>query len=165
MESAAVAIEFLGIKGTPEEVMKEWSDRAAVAYKGLPMKAGGYDYLQNLSTKGVKIAMATSAPKQLCEIALNTHNINKFFNAVCRSEEVGVGKNKPDVFLLAAKKIGVSPSDCIVYEDSIIAMKTAKATGMAVCAVYDESSSESWEEAKQIADYAIKDFKEEIPWK
>jgi len=158
MESAAHAIKFFGLSDTVEEVHREWNERALDAYSNkIKMKANAKELLQNLKSKGAKMAIATSSPEILCMPALRRHEILDLFDAICMSEEVGCGKNKPDVFLLAAKRLGFEPKNCIVYEDSLIAIKTAKSIGMTVCAVYDASADNEWEEIQQIADYIIDD--------
>ena len=160
LETAAYAIEFFGLSDTPEEIAKEWNEQAADAYANtIPLKSHAKKYLQSLRAKGTKMAIASSAPKILCMPALRNHGIEDLFDAVALSEEVGYGKIRPDVFLLATKRLGVNPTDCILYEDNLTAIKTAKSIGMTICAVYDEFSQKNWEEIKQISDYIIYDFK------
>ena len=160
-ESAAYAIKFFGLTDTVEEIVQEWYNRAKETYsRTIPLKPGAYKFLHNLKAEGVKMAVATSSPKNLCEVSLKNHGIEELFDAICLSEEVGCGKDKPDVFLLAAKRLGVLPKDCIVYEDSLVAVKTAKSLGMTVCAVYDDASAKNWEEIKGLADYTIGNWKE-----
>lgn len=158
-ESAAYAIKFFNLKESVDEVIEEWYSIAETAYKGsIVLKPGAYDYLKKLRAKGAKMAIATSSPRILCIPALKNHGILDFFDAVCLSEEVGVGKIKPDVFLQAAERIGADPKDCIVYEDSLTAIKTAKSVGMTVYAVYDLTSDKNWKEIEQVADGLIYDF-------
>jgi len=159
-ESAAHTIQYFGLKETVEDVAREWHDQAVDAYsRTIPLKPYAKEFLQTLRAKGAKMAIATSSPASLCMPALRNHGILDLFDAVCLSEEVGVGKIQPDVFLLAAKRLGVNPEDCMVYEDSLTAIKTAKSIGMTVCAVYDRASDKNWEAIKQVADRVIYDFK------
>ena len=161
IESAAYAIQFFNLTDTAEEVCREWNEMAVDIYSTtLPLKVGAKKYLQTLRKAGAKMAVATSAPKILCMSALEHHGIVDLFDAICLSDEVGVGKNKPDIFLLAANRLGAAPKDCIVYEDSVIAAKTAKAAGMTVYAIHDAASGNTWEEIKQIADRTFYDFDE-----
>ena len=158
-ETAAYVIQHFGLKETVEEVMHEWDQIAVKAYgSSLPLKPYSKEFLHSLKAQGAKMAIATSSPANLCTPALRRHGILDLFDAVCLSEEVGCGKNKPDIFLLAAERLGELPQNCIVYEDSLTAIKTAKSIGMTVCAVYDPASDNTWDEIKQIADYIIHDF-------
>lgn len=159
LESAVYAINYFGLKGTPEELKQEWNEMAEHAYSNhIPLKPGAKEYLQNLRDQQVRMAVATSSPLSLCVPALQNHGITDLFDAICTSEEVGCGKNRPDVYLLAAKRLGVEPQDCIVYEDSLTALKTAKSIGMTVYAVYDSASEKNWEEMKRLADYIVESF-------
>ena len=160
-ESAAHAIEYFGLNDTIENVMNEWNERAMSAYKNrIPLKPGAAEYLQHLRSQNAKMAIATSSPAVLCMPALHKHGITDLFNAICLSEEVGCGKSRPDVFLLAAQKLNAAPSDCIVYEDNLIAINTAKSIGMTVCGVCDLYSKNMWDEIEKAADFVIRDFNE-----
>mgnify|MGYP000547325003 CR=1 FL=1 len=55
-----------------------------------------------------------------------------------------VGKDRPDVFLLAAGRLGVVPEQCTVFEDLLVAMRSAKSVGMRVWAIHDDSSDGDW---------------------
>ena len=67
------------------------------------------------------------------------------------------GKDKPTIYLEAAKRLGVDISNCMVFEDLLMALNTAKNAGFITCAVYDVTSKE---EAKkqELADFYIKDY-------
>ena len=159
IESAAHIIQHFGLNEKPEDVMAEYNAMALEAYSHtIPLKPGVMAFLQNLRKQGAKMAIATSAPKVLCLAALQNNKIINLFDAICTSEEVGVGKSSPDVFLLTANKLGTAPEDCIVYDDSLIAIQTAKSIGMATCGVYDEHNKNEWEEIKRIADFFITNF-------
>ncbi|MCL1997331.1 MAG: HAD family phosphatase [Turicibacter sp.] len=159
LESAAYAKEFFNLKEDAQEILEEWNARAIEEYRNkIPLKLGSFEYLTKLYKNGAKLGIATGSPQNLCTAALKRHNIYDMFGVICTSDEVGVGKQDPAIFLLVAEKLGAKPNDCIVYEDSVIAIKTAKNAGMTVCAVYDEASKEEWTEIQKIADFAILGF-------
>lgn len=158
-ESAAYVIEYHGLNEQPEDVSNEWNAMAEDAYaRTIQLKHGAREFLKSLKKQGAKMAIATSSPAVLCMPALRNHRIEGLFDAICLSEEVGYGKSRPEVFLLAAERLNVRPEDCIVYEDSLTAAKTAKNIGMTVCGVYDHASEKNWREIEAIADYIIYDF-------
>jgi len=160
-ESSRYTIERFGLSETPEEVQQEWLDLAIHAYTTeVDFKPGAKDYLGSLLAKGVKLAVATSLPKEIMIPTLHKHGIYHIFHAICTAQDVGCGKNKPDVFILAAKELGVTPEDCLLYDDILPAVRSAKSIGMKVCAVYDETSADNWDEIQKIADCTIMDFKE-----
>jgi len=163
-EAAVYTIQRFGLKETPEAIKEEWLSLASHAYANdVEMKPGAREYLSKLQAKGCKMAVATSLPDVLMKIALQKHEIYHIFDAICTAQEVGSGKAKPDIFLLAAKKLGVSPTDCILFDDILVAAKSAKSIGMTVCAMYDKHSQDHWEEIKKTADYTATSF-EALPF-
>ena len=122
------------------------------------MKPGAKEYLFKLHERDIKLAIATSSTPELYEPALRNNGIYDWFDAICNSKEAGCGKSRPDVFLLAAKKLGVRPQDCIVFEDILVAVKSAKSVGMTVYGIYEKSSEDDWEQIKQTADGVFLDF-------
>ena len=160
-EAAAYTIQRFGLSDTPESLMREWDDMMAYAYgHTVQMKPYAKEYLLKLRERGVKMAIATSSSPELYEGALSNHGIYDLFQVICNSDEAGYGKSRPDVFLLTAKKLGVSPGDCLVFEDILVAIKSAKSIGMTVYGVYDEASKNDWEEIKKTADGFITDFRD-----
>jgi HAD superfamily hydrolase (TIGR01509 family) len=140
--------------------MREWNDMAVYAYSHtVRLKPHAKEYLMMLRKHGAKLAVATSLSIELCEPVLRSNGVDDLFHAICRTDEAGNGKSRPDVFLLAAKRIGATPGNCMVFEDILAAVKSAKSAGMSVCAMYDKASEKDWEEIKRTADYAIVDFR------
>ena len=74
--------------------------------------------------------------------------------------EVAKGKPSPDIYLAVAGKLGVEPSQCLVFEDIVPGIMAGKNAGMRVCAVEDTYSLHQTEEKKRLADYYIKDYTE-----
>ena len=158
-EAAAYTIKRFSLSDTADSLMQEWNDMAISAYENtVLMKPYAKEYLFALRDRGVKLAIATSSTPDLYEPALRNHGVYDLFDVICNSQEVDCGKTRPDIFFLTAKKLGVQPQDCIVFEDIIAAVKSAKNAGMKVCGVYDERSKNDWEEIKKIADFAILSF-------
>ena len=159
-EAAAYTIQRFGLSDSIDGLKQEWISMAEYAYgHTVQMKLYAKEYITMLKSRGEKLAIATSLFSNLLESALNNHGIYNYFDVICTTEEAGYWKSHPDVFLLTAKKLGVPPGDCIVFEDILEAIKSAKSIGMTVCGVYDKSSQADWEQIKKIADYSIFDFK------
>ena len=159
LETAAYTIERFNLNDSIESLMLEWNDMAAFSYAhNVQLKKGAKEYITMLYSKGKKLAIATSLSNELLELSLKNQGVYDLFNAICTTEEVRQGKSRPDVYLLAAKKLGIKPCDCLVFEDILPAVKSAKNAGFKVCAVYDKSSGADWEKIKSIADFAILDF-------
>ena len=83
-------------------------------------------------------------------------NIAHYFQARCHIELVTQGKPAPDIYLLAAAKLGVAPQHCLVFEDSFAGVSAAKAAGMTVVAIPAEHE---WQHSKfELADHKIRCF-------
>jgi HAD superfamily hydrolase (TIGR01509 family) len=159
-ESARYTVDRFGLPESADDLLREWNSMALDAYSHtVPLKPHAKEYLRALMRRGVRLGVATSLPAVLYEAALRNHGIMEWFEVICSTDEVDSGKTKPDVFLLAAAKLGVDPGDCLVFEDSPEAMESAKRAGMTVYGVYEEAFKEQWPLIQQIADGVITDFR------
>ncbi|WP_062328119.1 HAD family hydrolase [Treponema endosymbiont of Eucomonympha sp.] len=141
---------------SPAQVLAEWQDMACDQYAhGVPLKAGAAALLRALHERGVRLAVATSCFPAACEVVLARHGIRGYFSAVCYTGEASRDKIFPDVYLAAARLLGVPPADCVVFEDLYAALSGVRAAGMGVAAVYDESGKACWDEFKARADFAL----------
>ena len=77
---------------------------------------------------------------------------------MCSTDEVLRGKESPDVFALTSQKLRIVPSRCLVFDDTLPAIRSAKALGMLACGVYDRYSAHNRPEIQRIADCYITDF-------
>ena len=105
--------------------------------KGLPLKDGAIELLQELSTRGVPLAIATSTRRERALVKLARCGIDHYFGALATSSDVAHPKPAPDIYLLAANRLGVSPENCTALEDSEMGVRAAHAAGMAVIQVPD----------------------------
>ena len=139
---AEYTIARFGLPDTPEALMQEWDDMARVAYSTVvEAKPHAVEYLSYLRRSGAKLAVATSLPPALREPAMKHVGIFDYFDQIVSVDDANdVGKDRPDVFLLAAGRLGVVPEQCTVFEDLLVAMRSAKSVGMRVWAIHDDSS-------------------------
>ncbi len=121
----------------PKEVgyyvaIKEERYLKALAANGLvSLISGAEELLKSLYNHGVTIALASSSSLTNIDLVLRKFNIGTYFKALASGEEVALAKPNPAVFLLAAQRLGVNPSSCVVIEDSTNGVVAAKAAGMA----------------------------------
>ena len=123
----------------------------------IPANDGLISLLGQIKTAGLKLAVATSSSPEIANLLLNKCGIAPFFDAIVTTSEAGKSKPSPDVYLLAAQRIGVSPEDCIVFEDSPNGLLSAKSAGM-FCVVIQSDSGLIQKLSK--ADYLIQSFTE-----
>lgn len=123
--------------------------------KEIPLMPGIEDVLKKLTEMNYPMAVASSSFKVIIEIILKKTGLRKYFQHIVSSEEAGKSKPSPDVFLLAAKRLGIDPAECLVVEDSFNGIKAAKSAGMR-CIAYQGPGAN---EAKQReADAVIKSY-------
>ena len=123
----------------------------------IPLNEGLISLLGEIKSAGLKLAVATSSSPKIANILLNKCGIASFFDAIVTTSEAGKSKPSPDVYLLAAQKIGVSPENCIVFEDSPNGLLAAKSAGM-FCLVI-QSDDEIIQRLSKV-DYLFQSFRE-----
>jgi beta-phosphoglucomutase family hydrolase len=135
-----VIIPDLGWAADPTEVdalahEKEEIYRAMVREKGIEPLPGVRELLAGLREKGIPCAIASSTERANLDLPLDLMGLRDFFQVIVSGEEVIHGKPDPAVFLVAAKRLGIVPADCVVIEDALVGIEAAKRAGMAVLAV------------------------------
>ena len=101
----------------------------------------GVDVLvKNIHQNKFKLALASSSPKKVIEIILDMFKLTNYFDVQVSGQDVENSKPAPDIFLRAAQLLGVSPAECLVFEDSRNGVVAAKAAGMKCIAYYNPNS-------------------------
>ena len=117
--------------------------------KSLP---GTADFIRQCQEKGIKIAVASSADRVKIDINLREIGLPAdAFDAIVSGEEVERKKPFPDIYLLAAKKLGVEPEVCLVVEDAVSGVAAAKAAGAMCLALTTSFPAEKLAAADKIA--------------
>jgi beta-phosphoglucomutase len=127
-----------------------------VEQKGIAMMPHAEALLKELKALQIPLALATSSRKLKMELVLEEVGILEYFTVLVSGEDVINGKPKPDIFLLAASKLQVSPEHCVVLEDAITGVTAAKAAGMKCIAITNTHDADDL----AIADMVIRDFSE-----
>jgi len=105
---------------------------------GVKAFPGVRELMGALRTENIRIAVATGSLVRIVRENLKLLGIEEFVEEIATSEDCDNGKPAPDVFLLAAKKLGIAPADCLVVEDAGNGLQGALSAGMA-CAGFDGS--------------------------
>jgi len=109
--------------------------------------------LLNALKKGnFKLGLVSSAPKENIDLVLNKLNLSGIFDCIVSGQEVSESKPSPQIYLLAAKKLEVTPNDCVVIEDSPLGVKAAKTAGMRCLAITNTHTRQKLAEADRAAD-------------
>ncbi|MFT8703836.1 HAD family hydrolase [Bifidobacterium aquikefiricola] len=152
--------ERFHLSDTPEELMAIWNRMAADEYAHrVKPKPHALAYIRHLHETGARLAIATTLPPTLREPAMKHAGLVPYIDAVCSTGDgICRGKEYPDIYLHAARLLGVRPESCTVFEDILTAVRSAKSAGMQTWAMYDASSDKDWAAIQQTADGTLKDF-------
>lgn len=153
--------EKYNIKESAKEIIEEWHTLALEEYKhNVMLKDGAKKFIEKCKANGLKCTYATASADILCDTVLKANNVYEYFDSKAYVYEVDKDKSEPDVYLLAAERLNLNPQECIVFEDIIEGVKSAKKGGFTVCGVYDDSSAKDEKEIREFADYYISSFSE-----
>lgn len=110
----------------------EWRDRynAVVKHQAIPVKEGVIELLEWLKANNVPTAVATSTQKDVAQIKLRLAGLDQYFDSLSTGCEVSHGKPHPEIYLLAANRLGVEPEKCLAFEDSNNGTRSAIAANM-----------------------------------
>ena len=140
-DAMAYVRDALDIAAPTEEVVGFATETLADFYRyKVKTKAGVYSLLDRLSAMGVKLALASATDMKYLKIALEACDLKKYFHTVLSCADLGVGKDKPDIYLLSLEKLGLEATDCAVFEDSYVALETAKGVGLHTVGIFDENN-------------------------
>ena len=104
---------------------------------------GVREVLEFCAQMGWRIALASNSPGRLCHLVLRELGIARHFDAVISVDDVERGKPDPDIYLLAARRLGVPPAECLAFEDSLTGVRAAHAAGMRVVAISRQALPEA----------------------
>jgi beta-phosphoglucomutase len=127
--------KWLGSDATPERMQriagtKERLYRDFIRQRGLEPLPGAREWIDRLAESGWKQAIASSAPRENIETVLEVTRLASDFQAVVAGEDVTAGKPDPQVFLIAASRLGAIAERCVVVEDAAAGIEAARRAGM-----------------------------------
>ncbi|MBQ4094920.1 MAG: HAD family phosphatase [Oscillospiraceae bacterium] len=160
-EAADYTIKRFSLNEDPDKIIDEWFTLIEEQYANfIGLFNGAKELLLKIKESGRKLALATAASPRLYIPALKNNGIYELFDAFACTEETERGKGFPDVYLLAAQRLGVKPCDCVVFEDIIPGVKAAGEGGMKVCAFLNPYTKPEWDELAGLSDFSFKSYSE-----
>ena len=160
LEASEILVERFGFPDDPQEVAAGFVAAMGVRYReSIPAKDGVREYVDALKRAGVRMGVASGTGADLMEACLERLGMRGYFEFTLSCLDVGAGKDRPDVYLEAARRLGAEPSEIAVYEDSDIAMRTAKGAGFYGVGVYDPQGAAHWDELQALADESLSDWR------
>lgn len=159
MGTAKYFREELGLSVSMEELIKTMGEWAIDEYtNNVPAKKSVAEVLKKLKENGASLNVLTASPHVTLDPCLKRLGLYDLFDNVWSCDDFNTTKADPEIYRMAAEKMGKSVEEILFLDDNYNADKTAKSAGMKVCGVYDDSSKEYEEEIRSICDYYIYDF-------
>lgn len=151
----------LGLDRSEEELIAMMNRYALPEYQyRIPAKDTVIDTLIQLKKQGADLNVLTASPHSMLDPCLTRLGIFELFSNVWSCDDFNTTKADPNIYKMAADRIGKPVDQILFLDDNYNADKTAKAAGMAVCGVYDDSSAEYEAEIRGITDRYIYRFSE-----
>ncbi len=119
----------------------------------IPLKEGVYDFLMAAKAAGHSLHVLTASPHLTVEPCLARVGVIDMFDNLWSCEDFATTKSDPGIYTAAAGRIGVDVTDCVFFDDNIIAVTTAVKAGMPTVAVYDESGKDFEAEMRAVTRY------------
>ncbi len=157
-QSAPYVKERYNLSLTAEEIFDIWMEMAYRAYaEEICLKPGAEEYLRKLKKDGVKLAIVTACDPKLLTACLEHNGVCSLFDTIVYTDDVGKGKNFPDIYIEALRRLGTKAEQSMLFEDIPIALKVGKSIGLQTVAVVREKNGS---EAETVGDRCISDFYE-----
>lgn len=153
----------LGISRPIEDIVNDMKNYMLYEYEhNIPAKSNVIEVLRELKSRGASLNVLTASPHITLDACLKRLGIFDLFDNIWSCDDFGTTKSDPQIYKMAAERIGEKIEYILFLDDNLNADMTAKAAGMKVCGVYDKSSKEYTEEIKAAMDFYIYDFSELI---
>ena len=123
----------------------------------VPLKPGVAELLERLRQNGVRLCIATATDRHLVEAALDRCGVLSCFGEIFTCNEVGHGKDEPDIFEAALRFLGTRREETLVFDDALYAVRTAKEAGFPVAAVYD-GHEKAQDQIRMLADVYLEEL-------
>lgn len=139
-----------------EKLLIEWFKA-----KDLPLMPFAREAVEFFQGLGLKLAICSGGPRDEIHLKLEKKDLAKYFPVVVSRDDVAKGKPHPDMYSLAAKRIGLPPEDCFSFEDTMYGLQAAKGAGLTCYAIPQEYSLT---QDFSLADKTFKSLKEAVDW-
>ncbi|MDY0151998.1 MAG: HAD family phosphatase [Candidatus Cloacimonas sp.] len=159
IQTAQYFKDRFALPDSAESIMQEWTNMVSHHYEtNIPLKPGVSNLIGELDKLGIIIGLGTSNSLELAEKSLKFNGIWNYFRCAVTGDLHLKGKPFPDIYLLAAQRLGLNPEDCLVIEDTLTGVQAAKNAGMSVFAIFDADSREFHPQIEELADGFFADY-------
>ena len=158
-ETAVYFKERFAIPLSLEEIKTCWTRMSIDKYRyEVPLKTGAIEFLKYCKGHDIRTGIATSNGRDMVDAVVESLQIGDYLDVITTACEVKAGKPEPDIYLEVARRLGVKPSECLVFEDIPAGITAGKRAGMQVIAVEDDFSKHMKPEKLELADGFIETY-------
>ena len=159
--TAKYYIDALGLELSESEIVERMKCYAydEYAYR-IKAKETVIETLRTLKDRGAELYVLTASPHSVLDVCLKRLGIYELFSEVWSCDDFNTTKADPEIYRMAAKRIGRPIGGILFLDDNYNADRTAAEAGMKVCGVYDPSSEDYAEDIKRVSDYYVKELSE-----
>ena len=128
-----------GLAESGEALLEIANEMLSAFYEhDVQMKPGVLEFLEHLKARGVKMCMASATAPELLQIVIRRYGLDRYLSRLFSCSEIGKGKEHPDVFDAAHAYLGTPKESTWVFEDSFVALQTARRAGYQTVGIYDK---------------------------
>lgn len=155
---AQYTIETYGLKERPEDICDEWTRLSHALYcTRVELRPGVEPYIRALQACGVRTALATANEPELIS-SMRLVDVDSLFDVRVHGRDVNAAKDQPDIYLEAARRLGVTPERCIVFEDIEPGLLAAREAGFLTCAVRAGDAVQMLDEVRTAAELYLAEW-------
>ena len=149
------------LEKTVDEILKEMIEMIRCRYEtDIPAKEGALSFMRQLREKKIPVTIATSSDRVLAQAGLARLGFLPYIDAIFTCNELGVGKDRPDIFVEAQKSMGTKRETTWIFEDSLHAIRSAKKAGFPVVGLYDVCSRQNQDSIRKETDIYMDNLKD-----
>lgn len=157
-EGARYTIDTYGLSETVEEICDEWNRMGRELYRdSVELRPGAVRYIKALRDSGIPCALATTNDPEVLG-SMRHADVSELFDTCVYGVEVGRGKDHPDIFVEAANRLGADCRECLVFEDIVPAVLSARRAGMSTCGVRANDPTQDVDKMRSVADLWLEDW-------
>ncbi len=151
------------VEATYEQVVDYWYDYMEEKYRNnITYFDGAVEFLKALKDKGYKLVLATATGRKLLNKAFDIYDIKKYFDLVICEEDVGKSKMEPDIYIKIMEHFNIEAKDCLYFEDSSIAIKTASNLGIDCVALISKLNEKKIDKYNTMCIATTKNYSQEL---
>lgn len=142
VEMWGILKERHGLGGSVDQFLERYREYAAKRFfeEPVPVSEGVENLILSAKRKGLKIALATSSQRYFAEHILKNIGLFGYFDALVTADDISRGKPDPEIYLKAAKTLGIDPASCVAVEDAFLGIRAAGDAGMRVIGYQNPNS-------------------------